>query len=301
MQSLWMLVSALFYAMYGTCIKFAGEAGVGSWQILFYRSIFGLILIFCYMRWKGITIQSHHPWDHAVRSIAGTVAIVAGIYSISHLNLGLAMTLNYTSPLFLGMFVVCNSLRKHARINWGLIASLVFGFIGVITLLGPTIQPHEYFAAGVGLLAGGGAALATGFVKRLGTFHEPEGRIMLYLMLAGTLCGTAAVSVTGGFSAWSSENFPWILGLCLCATFGQITLTMAFSRGNMVLSGALLYTIILFSTIVGEVVFHEAVTVTVVIGMIIIVVSGFSASWFTKKEINAVKAINKAKAAKSNQ
>ncbi len=293
MQSLWMVVAALFYAVYGMCIKFAGACGVGSWEILFYRSFFGLIFIYTVMRLKGINIHTLHPWAHTVRSIAGTCAIVGGIYSISHLNLGLAMTLNYTAPLFLGFFVLVYSLKNHARINWGLMTSLVFGFIGVLTLLGPTIGPNEYFAAGIGLFAGLCTALATGFVKRLGTFHEPEGRIIFFLMLAGTLCGLICVLLFGQFTAWTWESFLWILGLCACSTMGQVTLTLAFSRGNMVLSGALQYTVILFSTLLGEIVFGEAVTVAVILGMIIIVLAGFSASWFTKKEQSHLKTASK--------
>ena len=297
MQSLWMVVAAVFYAFYGVFIKWAGELGVGSWQVLFYRSFFGLVLFYIMMRSKGVAPGTRHPASHAVRSIAGTGAIIAGIYSISHLNLGLAMTLNYTAPLFLGVFVVGYSLMHHARINWGLMLSLVTGFIGVLVLLGPTIGPHEYFAAGVGLTAGLCTAVATGFVKRLGMYREPEPRIIFYLMLAGTVCGAAGVVSMGGFTPWTLERFYWIAGLSICAALGQLTLTRAFSRGNMVLSGALQYSVILFSTVMGEIVFDEAVTLAVVAGMVIIVVSGFSASWFTKKEEKLLR--DKKKAAKA--
>lgn len=294
MQSLWMVVAAVFYAFYGVFIKWAGELDVGSWQVLFYRSFFGLVVFYIVMRSKGVAPGTMHGWSHAIRSISGTGAIIAGIYSISHLNLGLAMTLNYTAPLFLGTFVVVHSLLHHARINWGLMISLVTGFIGVLVLLGPTIGPHEYFAAGVGLTAGLCTAVATGFVKRLGTLREPESRIIFYLMLAGTICGAVGVISMGGFTPWTLERFYWIAGLSVCAALGQLTLTMAFSRGNMVLSGALQYSVILFSTIMGEIVFNEAVTLTVVTGMVIIVVSGLAASWYTKKEQKLIRDKKKA-------
>ena len=186
MQSLWMVVAAVFYAVYGVCIKFASLEGIGAWEVLFYRSFFGLVVFFIMMHREGTSMRTQHPWAHAVRSLAGVAAIVAGIYSLSHLNLGLAMTLNYTAPLFLGTFVVIWSLLHHSHINWGLMASLAAGFAGVVILLGPTIGPDEYFAAGVGIAAGGFTALATGFVKRLGSYHEPLSRIIFFLMLAGS-------------------------------------------------------------------------------------------------------------------
>lgn len=287
MQSLWMVVAAVFYALYGVFVKSAGAEDIGSWQVLFYRSFFGLIAFGAMMYYQGVHVASRHPWAHAIRSIAGTCAIVAGIYSISHLNLGLAMTLNYTAPLFLGSFVVIYSLLHHARINWGLNISLIVDFIGVIILLGPTIGPDEYFPAAVGISAGMCTALATGFVKRLGAWREPECRIIFYLMVAGTACGLVGVCFTGGFTAWTWWRFLWIISLSICAILGQLTLTMAFSRGNMVLSGALQYSVILFSTILGMIVFDDEVTVTIAVGMVIIVLAGLSASWFTKHEQTA--------------
>lgn len=44
MQSLWMVVAAVFYAVYGVCIKFASFEGIGPWEVLFYRSFFGLVV-----------------------------------------------------------------------------------------------------------------------------------------------------------------------------------------------------------------------------------------------------------------
>ena len=291
MQSLWMVASAVFYAFYGVAVKYAGSLGVGSWEILFYRSFFGLVIFFVIMHRSGIVLATQHAAAHFVRSAAGTCAIVAGIYSISHLNLGLAMTLNYTAPLFLGTFVVIYSLLHHARVNWGLMGALVLGFLGVIILLGPTIGPSEYFAAAVGLSAGLSTALATGFVKRLGNYHEPDSRIIFYLMLIGSAVGIIAVAFTGGFSTITPEKALWILGFCICSTMGQLLLTRAFSHGNMVLAGALQYSVILFSSLLGVWIFNDDVTVTVALGMVLIVVSGLAASWFTKKESAHVKSL----------
>lgn len=236
MQSLWMVVAAVFYAVYGVCIKFASLEGIGAWEVLFYRSFFGLVVFFIMMHREGTSMRTQHPWAHAVRSLAGVAAIVAGIYSLSHLNLGLAMTLNYTAPLFLGTFVVIWSLLHHSHINWGLMASLAAGFAGVVILLGPTIRPDEYFAAGVGIAAGGFTALATGFVKRLGSYHEPLSRIIFFRCLQEASAASRPFPSRAAFTRGLPRVPASILAFCVCATLGQLTLTMAFSRGNMVLS-----------------------------------------------------------------
>ena len=200
MQSLWMVVAAVFYALYAVCIKFSSIEGIGSFEVLFYRSFFGLMIFYAMMRMQHITVYTTHPIDHMIRSVVGAGAVMAGIYSISHLNVGLAMTLNYTSPLFIGCFTIGILIFQHKGINWKLLSTLVLGFLGVIVMLSPTITPEEYFPAAVGLGAGFCTAVATTYVKRLGLMKEPELRILFYFVLVGTICGLVGTIFTGGFT-----------------------------------------------------------------------------------------------------
>lgn len=284
MQSLWMVVAAMFFALYAVCIKFASLEGIGSFEVLFYRSIFGLLIFYTVMRIKHVTVHTAHPIDHMIRSVVGVGAVMAGIYSISHLNVGLAMTLNYTSPLFIGCFTIGIMVSQHKGINWKLLSTLLLGFLGVVIMLSPSITPDEYFAAAVGLGAGFFTAVATTYVKRLGLMKEPELRILFYFVLIGTLSGLIGTLLGGGFTMPTWVAAVAILGFSICSTCAQFFLTIAFSRGNLVLSGALQYTVILFSTLMGVFVFGDSVTMAAVSGMVMIVVAGILASYFTRQE-----------------
>ena len=284
MQSLWMVVAAMFFALYAVCIKFASLEGIGSFEVLFYRSIFGLLIFYTVMRIKHVTVHTAHPIDHMIRSVVGVGAVMAGIYSISHLNVGLAMTLNYTSPLFIGCFTIGIMVSQHKGINWKLLSTLLLGFLGVVIMLSPSITPDEYFAAAVGLGAGFFTAVATTYVKRLGLMKEPELRILFYFVLIGTLSGLIGTLLGGGFTMPTWVAAVAILGFSICSTCAQFFLTIAFSRGNLVLSGALQYTVILFSTLMSVFVFGDSVTMAAVGGMVMIVVAGILASYFTRQE-----------------
>ncbi|HIT96039.1 MAG TPA: DMT family transporter [Candidatus Aphodousia faecavium] len=279
-----MVVAAFFFALYAICVKFSSVEGIGSFEVLFYRSFFGLVIFYAMMRYRHITVHTVHPADHLIRSFMGAGAVMAGIYSIAHLNVGLAMTLNYTSPLFIGCFTIGILLSKHKGINWKLLSTLLLGFMGVVVMLSPTITPDEYFAAVVGLGSGFCTAVATTYVKRLGLMKEPELRILFYLVLVGSLCGLIGTMFTGGFTMPTATAAIAIAGFAICSTCGQFFLTRAFSRGNLVLSGALQYTVILFSTIMGVFVFDDNVNLTIVAGMVMIVISGILASYFTRLE-----------------
>ena len=175
-------------------------------------------------------------------------------------------------------------VSQHKGINWKLLSTLLLGFFGVVIMLSPSITPDEYFAAAVGLGAGFFTAVATTYVKRLGLMKEPELRILFYFVLIGTLSGLIGTLLGGGFTMPTWVAVVAILGFSICSTCAQFFLTIAFSRGNLVLSGALQYTVILFSTLMGVFVFGDSVTVAVVGGMVMIVVAGILASYFTRQE-----------------
>ncbi len=284
MQSLWMIASALFSSFYGVTVKFAAGFGINPWQCLFYRSLFGAVVFFLILRLSATPVKTSHPLLHGIRSAAGTLYMLFGIYSMVHLNLGLATTLNYTAPLFIAAFVIAYSVRTGRAVNWGLIGALASGFAGVVVLLNPTLAQDEYGAAAVGLAAGFCTAVASGFVKRLGVLGEPAARIIFWLVLTGTVAGFSGVLLTGGFTPLTWTSGLLVLALSAFANLGLFCLTLAFSRGNIVLSSSLQYTVILFSTILGEIVFDEPATVAGVVGMCIIVASSLLASMLVRRE-----------------
>ena len=67
MQSLWMVVAAFFFALYAICVKFSSVEGIGSFEVLFYRSFFGLVIFYAMMRYRHITVHTVHPADHLAR------------------------------------------------------------------------------------------------------------------------------------------------------------------------------------------------------------------------------------------
>ncbi|MFM8391656.1 MAG: EamA family transporter, partial [Methylophilaceae bacterium] len=51
--SLWMLVAALSFAIMGAFVKYCGDY-YSSAELVFYRSVFGLILIAAYVIWRDL-------------------------------------------------------------------------------------------------------------------------------------------------------------------------------------------------------------------------------------------------------
>lgn len=101
LKSLWMLVAALGFAIMGALVKI-GAAKFSPSELVFYRSIFGLIAIYAYIYAKKLPLKTPVFNKQIARALVGFISLVLFFYAIAHLNLATAITLNYTSPLIFG-------------------------------------------------------------------------------------------------------------------------------------------------------------------------------------------------------
>ena len=153
MQSLWMLAASLLFALMAACSKL-GAADFGTMELVFYRSVFGTAVIGLWVLSKGFTVRTPLILSHIKRSFLGTFGLTIWFYAIAHLPLGTAMTLNYTSPLYMAAFVAFMTMRRHEGQSWGLLASVAAGFLGITLVLQPEVRGGDELPALVGLASG---------------------------------------------------------------------------------------------------------------------------------------------------
>ena len=103
--SLLMLGASLLFAVMGVCVKFA-SADYSAGEIVFYRSLLGLLLMMGVLRWRGIGWRTQVPGLHLGRCVGGTTALCLWFYSIGGLPLATAMTLNYMSSVWIALFLL---------------------------------------------------------------------------------------------------------------------------------------------------------------------------------------------------
>ena len=124
------------------------------------------------------------------------------------------MTLNYTSPLYMALFASVAAIRMGRSLNFGLLAAIVAGFIGVILALKPELHSGQEFAALIGLSAGFSSALAYSQVKELSRVGEPEWRIVFYFTLFGTVTGLIGhIATEGMLHPVRLNDLPGLLGI----------------------------------------------------------------------------------------
>lgn len=276
MKSSWMLVAATLFALMGVLVKHA-SAHFSSPELVFYRSIFGLVAIWLGIIWQRgqffAPLATPHPITHFWRGLAGFVALVLFFYALAHMPLATAVTLNYTAPLFLAVLSVVWLREQHGR---GLLIAVTLGFVGIVLLLRPQWQPDTWLPALAGLVSGVLAAVAYVNVKRLGKLGEPEWRVVFYFTLLATLGGGAWMLLIG-FHAPQFADLPVLVGIGISATLAQLALTRAYHRGRTLTVGALAYSTVVFSALYGVLWFGDRLPASAWLGMALIVAAGILA------------------------
>lgn len=245
-----------------------GSAYFSPFELVFYRSIIGLLLVYPLMRSKGISLATQHWRPHLWRGLCGTLALMLFFYCITVLPLATAVTLNYTSPLFLTLLTM---LAFKNKIHLPLTLSIALGFCGVVLLLHPTVQ--KLLPGLLGLISGFLAGVAYLNVKKLGMLGEPGPRTVFYFCLTATIiCGIAArLDATHPITLY---NASILLGLGGTATLAQLALTHAYRIGQTLVVASMAYSTIVIASLFGILLWHETLAPSSWLGMALIIASG---------------------------
>lgn len=276
MKSSWMLVAAALFAVMGVLVKYA-SANFSSPELVFYRSIFGLVTIWLGIVWQTrrwfASLSTAHAATHLWRSLAGFIALVLFFYALGRVPLATAVTLNYTAPLFLA---VLSAVWLHERHGRGLLLAVLLGFAGIVLLLRPQWRPETWLPALAALVSALFAAIAYVNIKRLGKLGEPEWRVVFYFTLLCSLGGGLWMLLVG-FKRPALADLPVLIGIGISATLAQLALTRAYHRGRTLTVGALAYSTVVFSALYGVLLFDEQLPQIAWLGVALIVAAGILA------------------------
>ncbi|WP_199065646.1 DMT family transporter [Chitinimonas sp. BJB300] len=265
----WMLLASLLFACMGVFVKL-GAAQFSTAELVFYRCLVGFLVIGVVVLMRGGSLRSPVLGKQFSRAIAGTGSLMLYFYAIAHLPLATAVTLNYTSPLFLALFT---TIWLHERPSRALLAAVALGFVGIVILLQPTFSREQWFAGLIGLASGFGAGFAYLNVRMLGEAGEPEWRTVFYF----SLIATVAAGIWMAFDRFSPIHWRnvWILlGMGSCATAAQLAMTRAYRKGRTLAVAGLAYSTVLCSSLFGMLLWGDRLGITSWCAIALIIGSG---------------------------
>lgn len=280
MQSLWMLLASLAFAAMGACVKIASDLQASLPQVVLFRGAPSVLLIFL---WAVFTRRSLRPksWRlHIARNVTGVGSMWLGFFAIASLPLATAISLNYTSPLFIAGWMLMRDWKQRDGVRT---LAVLLGFFGVIAILRPSIGADHALGALAGLAAGACSAVAMMQVRSLGRIGEPEWRTVL--IFSCFVCVTGGVaSLIDGWPMLTTEGWLALIGVGVFGLVGQLAMTRAFGLGSALLTAALQYTTIVFAGLIAAVFWDSMPDWLAWSGMALIIASGLLSIWRTYSE-----------------
>jgi len=252
-----MLIASFTFAVMGAFAKLA-SLSMSSLEVVFFRNIAGVILVGIAVLKTPMVHEGGKPFLLFFRGFMGFVALLAFFYNIAHISLGDAMTYSKTSPIFTAIFAWAFLSEKLPTKGW---IAVFIGFIGIIFITQPSGVGFSKYDL-LGIFSGVGAALAYTSVRELKRYYDTRA-IVLSFMLTGTIGPIILFLLSPYVNApeldfmFSSFVMPkgivwfYVISMGVLATISQVLMTKAYGETKAGIVGAVSYTNIFFSIIVG--------------------------------------------------
>jgi drug/metabolite transporter (DMT)-like permease len=253
----YMLFASFMFAMMGAFAKLL-SSNLPSIEVVFFRNVFGFFLVAATVFKKPMTHTGGKPFLLLFRGLMGFFALLAFFYNIGHIPLGDAMTYSKTSPIFTALFAWIFLKEALGIRGW---LALAIGFIGIVLIAKPTGMMLDK-TAWLGIFSGVGAALAYTAVRELKQYYDTRAIVLsfmgvgtvgpLILMLLSPYVAVEELDMLfASFVMPSGKEWVYIIMLGLFATLAQIYMTKAYGVTKAGVVGAVSYSNILFSIMVG--------------------------------------------------
>ncbi|MCP4969015.1 MAG: DMT family transporter [Arcobacter sp.] len=280
----YMLFASLLFACMGAFAKELSNS-MSSIEVVFFRNIFGVILILISIYKKPLSQSGGKPWLLIFRGFVGFTALLFFFYNIANIPLGEAMTFSKTSTIFSAIFAYIFIKEKLGFKGW---IGVFIGFIGIMFITkfdGSTLDKTDW----LGILTGVGAGLAYTSIRDLRKYYDNR-TIVLSFMTIGSVGPLLLMGISefyinekydflfAKFVLPEQGDLLFIILLGLVSTFAQIYMTKAYSVAKAGIIGTISYANIIFSIIIGLFLGDKFPDFWIIFGIILIVISGILVS-----------------------
>lgn len=285
--ALLMLGSTLAFGVMAVAIRLA-TAYVPTQEVAFFRNGFGLLALLPMLLRPGrAPLRTQQLPRYFLRSAIGLGSMLCGFWAVGHLPLSQAVSLSYSTPLFVTIAAVL-WLGETVRVRrW---AAVICGFIGVLVIVRPG---HAGFEAGtlVAVLAAVLSALVAIQIKQL-TRVDGADTVVFY-----TYVFWVPLSLVPALFVWVwpvGIAWLWLIATGVFGTVGQLLWTRALRLGEVSALTPISFTQLPLVALFGWWLFDETLDRWTVIGAAIIL--GSNAYIAHREAVLARRAASKAPA-----
>ncbi|MGL4569528.1 MAG: DMT family transporter [Clostridium sp.] len=244
------IISALSFAFMSTFVKLSGD--IPSIEKSFFRNLVSCIVAFYIIVKSGDSLFGKRENRKYLlgRALFGTLGIIANFYAIDRLILADANMLNKLSPFFV---IIFSFIFLKEKITPKQIMILCVAFLGSLFIIKPSFS-LEVIPAIIGVSSAVCAGAAYTFVRFLGP--REKGPTIVFFFSFFSIVSTLPFLIVD-FTPFTSIQLFYLLMAGVAASVGQFALTAAYKHAPAKEISIYDYTQIIFSAVIGFVVFNQ--------------------------------------------
>lgn len=258
--------SALLFGAMAFAAKLASARLSGS-QVALIRFATGLAPALLIPRYRRSAFTFRRVDLLVYRGLFGGLAVLCYFIAIEHINVGVATLLNYTAPLYSGVFSI---VFLHERISPKVLIPMPIALAGVFLVVHANARPGDVLGFGVWELVGALSAVFSGAaVTAMRAARQGENSWAVYtsFCLFGTLiCAPMAIA------SWKNPTADEWMSLAATSLFAigaQLLLTFSLRWVDAMTVGVISQLAVVVAMLLGVTVLHERLTMMAAAGAIL--------------------------------
>ena len=258
-----MIISGLFFVLMHSAVKYLSKE-VHIFEIAFFRCALVIFVLAPIIIQQGKTIfKTKQPKMQFLRIITNSVAMLCFFYGISTTPLAQLTTLGFTVPIFATILAV---IFMKEKIRLRRTTALIIGFIGTIVVMRPDISIE--LGALLIIFSSFLWSICLIFIKKL-TQTDSAVTISLYFGI-GMIPATFILAFPV-MEAIDMRQFTILVFIAITGTLAQTIMNTALKKGELALLLPFDFLRLIWSVLIGYVLFAEEPTFTLWIGGFLII------------------------------
>lgn len=272
----WMLVTGACFVGVTVTVKIVGNA-VPAAEAAFLRYLLGLVFLVPMLpalrkSWRDGELDRRAMALFSLRGVAQTVAVIAWFFAMTQIPMAEVTAMGYLTPIYVTLGAALFLGQKLAMRR---ILAIIVALIGAVIILRPGFR--EVSPGHLAMLA-----TSLGFGVSYVIAGRMAGRVSPTVIVA-----MLSITVTVGLfpfamAVWvppTLEQLLWLFLVAAFATGGHYAMTLAFGLAPMAVTQPVTFLQLVWSAILGQMMFGEQVDFWVVVGGALIMASVSFITW----------------------
>lgn len=263
-----LIVIAFFCVAVMSAFGKAAAAVPTGMVVLFQNGISLALLLPWALRHGTADVRTTRLPLHIVRALTGLLSQALFFIAVKHMSLVNAVLLVNAAPLFIPLVVL---IWLRTPITAAVVGSLLVGFLGVVLILKPNAALFAQPAALLAVAAALCSAIALVSVNRLSTTDKPD-TILFYYFLISTIA--AAPFAVAQWRQPVGVEWGYLAAIGLFMALAQLFIILAYQRSTASRLAPFIYSVVVFSGLIGWVVWGQVPDWLAVVGIVLVCVGG---------------------------